>query len=359
MFNNILNDSKIILTVFLFVVIIMPVIMKIASHVNALDIPNERKVHKKPMPRLGGLGIFSGFLIGYMLFCNQTIQMNSILIGSFILILVGMIDDIKPLKPMVKFCGQVLSAIVVVYYGNIILQDVSAYGLYINFGMFAKPITILFIVAIINCVNLIDGLDGLAGGICTIFFITIALISNIMGVYTGLDASLTLIMIGATLGFLVYNFHPAKIFMGDSGSMFLGYMIAVISLLGFKNVTLTSFIVPVLILAIPILDTLFAILRRLLKGQSFATADKEHFHHQILKRAGNQVKTVLIIYLIQILFSLASIVYVLQNPNLGQLIYVIILIIILWLIIGTNIVFDRTELKEKIKRFISRKRQNK
>lgn len=359
MFNNILSDSKIILTVFLFVVLIMPIVMKIAIHVNALDMPNERKVHKKPMPRLGGLGIFFGFLLGYMLFCTQTTQMNSILIGSFILILVGIVDDINPLKPIVKFIGQIISAVIVVYYGNILLQDISAYGFYINFGMFARPITILFIVAIINCVNLIDGLDGLAGGICTIFFITIAIISNIMGVYTGLDASLTLIMIGATLGFLVYNFHPAKIFMGDSGSMFLGYMISVISLLGFKNVTLTSFLVPVLILAIPILDTLFAILRRLLKGQSFAKADKEHFHHQILKRAGNQTKTVLIIYLIQILFSLASIVYVLQNPKLGQIIYFVLLIIILWLIIGTNIVFDRTELKEKIKRFISKKRQNK
>lgn len=358
MFNNILENSKIILTVFLFVVVIMPVIMRYAKHVNALDMPNERKVHKHPMPRMGGLAIFLGFLLGYMLFCTQTVQMNSILIGSFILILVGIADDINPLSPKVKFCGQIVSSIIVVYYGNIILQDLSAYGLYINFGMFAKPITILFIVAIINCVNLIDGLDGLAGGICTIFFITISIISNIMGVYYGLDASLTLIMIGATLGFLVYNFHPAKIFMGDSGSMFLGYMIAVISLLGYKNVTLTSFIVPIVILAIPILDTFFAILRRLLKGQSFAKADKEHFHHQILKRAGNQTKTVLIIYMIQILFSLASIVYVLQNPSLGQLLYVIILAIILWLIIGTNIVFDRTELKTKIKRLLNKKRKN-
>ncbi|MBR3116544.1 MAG: undecaprenyl/decaprenyl-phosphate alpha-N-acetylglucosaminyl 1-phosphate transferase [Bacilli bacterium] len=358
MFNNILENSKIVLTVFLFVAIIMPVVMKLAKHVNALDMPNERKVHKHPMPRMGGVAIFLGFLLGYMLFCTQTIQMNSILIGSFILIIVGIADDINPLSPLVKFCGQIVSAIIVVYYGNIILQDLSAYGIYINFGIFAKPITILFIVAIINCVNLIDGLDGLAGGICSIFFITISIISNIMGVYYGLDASLTLIMLGATLGFLVYNFHPAKIFMGDSGSMFLGYMIAVISLLGYKNVTLTSFIVPVLILAIPILDTLFAIIRRLLKGQSFAKADKEHFHHQILKRAGNQTKTVLIIYLIQILFSLASIVYVLQNPNFGQVLYAIILAIILWLIIGTNIVFDRTELVTKIKRLLSRKRQN-
>ena len=354
MSSNLLNNLKIILVVFLFVVLIMPIIMKIAEHVKALDIPNERKVHKFPIPRLGGLGIFFGFLLGYMLFCSQTPQMISILIGSFILILVGSIDDINPIKPLPKFCGQLIAAAIVVYYGNVVMQDVSAYGLYINFGFLAKPITIIFILGVINCLNLIDGLDGLTGGIATIFFITISIIISIMGIYNGLDASLSLIMIGATLGFLVYNFHPAKIFMGDSGSMFLGYMIAVISLLGFKNVTLTSFIVPVLILAIPILDTLFAIIRRLLKGESFAKADKEHFHHQILKMAGNQTKTVLIIYLIQILFSAASIVYVLRNPKLGQIIYIVILAIILWLILSTNIVFDRAKISDNFKKKIKK-----
>lgn len=350
-----LDYIKIILFVFLVVALVMPVIIKIAHHVNALDMPNERKVHKEPMPRMGGLAIFIGFLVGYMLFCNQTVQMNSILIGSFFIILLGVFDDIKPLSPSIKFCGQLLAAIIVVYYGNVVMQDLSAFGIYINFGIFAKPITILFIVSIINCLNLIDGLDGLAGGISAIFFITITIISTLLGSVTGLDVSLTLIMIGATLGFLLYNFHPAKIFMGDSGSMFLGYMISVISLLGFKNVTLTSFIVPVLILAIPILDTLFAIIRRLLKGESFAKADKEHFHHQILKMAGNQTKTVLIIYLIQILFSIASIVYVLRNPKLGQIIYIIILAIILWLILSTNIVFDRKKISDNFKNKIKKK----
>ena len=350
MSNDLLNNLKIILVVFLFVVIIMPVIMKVAIHVNALDIPNERKVHKKPMPRLGGLAIFLGFLLGYMLFCNQAPQMLSILIGSILLILAGIVDDINPLKPMPKFIVQICAAVIVVWYGNVILQDISAYGLYINFGIFAKPITVFFIVAIINCMNFIDGLDGLAGGIATIFFVTISIIINIMGAYNGLDASLSLIMIGATLGFLVYNFHPAKIFMGDSGSMFLGYMVSVISLLGFKNVTLTSFVIPILIFAIPILDTLFAIIRRLLKGESPSKADKEHLHHQILKMSGNQVKTVLIIYFMQIMFSAASIVYVLRNPNLGQIFYIIILIIILWLVITTNIVFDRSKKKIKNKK---------
>jgi UDP-GlcNAc:undecaprenyl-phosphate GlcNAc-1-phosphate transferase len=358
--NNILIDNlKVVLFVFLVVVLIIPIIIKIAHHVNALDIPNERKVHKFPMPRLGGLAIFIGFLVGYMVFCKPTVQMNSILIGSFFIIMVGVFDDIKPVKPLIKFGGQLLAAIIVVFYGNIVMQDISAFGLYINFGIFAGPITILFIAAVINCMNLIDGLDGLAGGIATIFFITITVISNILGIYNGLDSSLTLIMIGATLGFLLYNFHPAKIFMGDSGSMFLGYIIAVISLLGFKNVTLTSFIVPILILAIPILDTLFAIIRRLLKGQSFAQADKEHFHHQILKMAGNQTKTVIIIYIIQILFSIASIVYVLRNPMLGKIVYAILFIIIIWLIASTNIVFDRKKISEDFKNKFSKKRKSK
>ena len=349
MSNLIIDNLKIVLFVFLVVVLIVPLIIKIAHHVNALDIPNARKVHKEPMPRLGGLAMFFGFLIGYMVFCKPTIQMNSILIGSFFIILLGTFDDIKPLTPLIKFGGQLLAAIIVVYYGNIVMQDISAFGLYINFGIMAKPITILFMAAVINCMNLIDGLDGLAGGIATIFFITITVISNILGIYNGLDSSLTLIMIGATLGFLLYNFHPAKIFMGDSGSMFLGYIISIISLLGFKNVTLTSFIVPILILAIPILDTLFAIIRRLLKGESFAKADKEHFHHQILRMAGNQTKTVLIIYMIQILFSVASIVYVLRNPMLGKIVYAIIFVIIIWLVATTNIVFDRKKISEDFK----------
>ena len=353
-----IDNLKIILFVFLVVVLIVPVIIKIAHHVNALDIPNERKVHKVPMPRLGGLAIFLGFLVGYMVFCKPTVQMNSILIGSFFIVLLGTFDDIKPLTPLIKFGGQLLAAIIVVYYGNIVMQDISAFGIYIDFAFLAKPITILFIVAVINCMNLIDGLDGLAGGIASIFFITIAIISNIFGLYNGLDASLTLIMIGATLGFLLYNFHPAKIFMGDSGSMFLGYMIAVISLLGFKNVTLTSFIVPVVILAIPILDTLFAIIRRLLKGQSFAKADKEHFHHQILRMAGNQTKTVLIIYLIQILFSVASIVYVMRNALLGKIVYAILFLIIIFLVATTNIVFDRKKISEDFKRKFLKKKKD-
>ena len=345
MTSNLLSNLKIVVIVFLFVAIIIPFIEKLAVHIGAVDEPGGRHIHNKVMPKLGGLAVFLGFLFGYMLFGSQTPQMISILIGGIIILIFGIFDDIKRLPASVQFIGQIASACVVVFYGNIVMQDVSAYGIYLNFGMFAPIITIIFIIALMNCLNFIDGLDGLAGGIATIFFITISIIINYTGIYNGLDASLSLIMIGATLGFLLHNFHPAKIFLGNSGSMFLGYIISVISLLGFKNVTITSFIIPVLILAIPILDTLFAILRRIIKKENPTQGDKKHLHHQLLQMTSSQVKTVLIIYVIDILFSAASIVYVTKNANLGQIIYAILLILVLWIIMTTDILFDKNNIK--------------
>jgi len=210
----------------------------------------------------------------------------------------------------------------------------------------------LFIVAIINCINLIDGLDGLAAGISSIYFITIGIIAILLHNSTGLDVILTFIMLGSTLGYLWHNFYPAKIFMGDSGSMFLGYIIAVIALLGFKNITLTSFVVPILLLAIPILDTLFAILRRIINHKPIGMADKSHLHHQLLNLKFSQRKTVLIIYLVDILFACASIVYVLGNKILGTniygiVIYAILFILTIMLIIKTDIIWDKNKRKYK------------
>ena len=222
----------IILITMVFVILFIPIVKKIAMFVGALDIPDKRKVHKNPIPRLGGLGIYAGFLLGYILFGHQSIQMNSILIGSIIIIITGMIDDIKPIPAKYKFLGQLVAALIIPFYGGIVLRDVSAFGLYVNFGIFSYPLTAFFIVAAINCVNLIDGLDGLAGGISAIYFLTIGVISMVLKNTNGLDTVLTFIMLGSTLGYLKHNFYPASIFMGDSGSMFLGYMIAVIALLG-------------------------------------------------------------------------------------------------------------------------------
>ncbi len=341
----------IVITTFTFVAVITPFIKNTAIHIGAVDIPNERKVHKKVMPRLGGLGMFLGFLLGYMLFGTPSAIMNSILIGSFIIVLVGVIDDIKPLKPKTKFLGQLASACIVVFYGNILLQDISAFGIYIDFKIFAYPLTIFFILGCINCLNLIDGLDGLAAGISSIYFLTIGIIATIQGTY-GLDYIITFILLGSTLGFLVHNFYPAKIFMGDSGSLFLGFIIAVIALLGFKNVTMTSLIIPLLILAIPILDTVFAIIRRTLKGEKISTPDKCHIHHQLLNKKFSQRSTVLIIYAINILFAIASIVYVLKDQLIGYIIYGLLLLIVLVFIFTTNIIFDSKKVQEKIKKHI-------
>ena len=331
---------------FIFVACIIPFIKKIAIHVGALDIPNKRKVHNKPMPRLGGLGIFLGFLFGYMLFGEPSSTMNSILIGSFIIVLTGAIDDIKPLKASVKFAAQLMAAIVVTCYGKLLIQDITVFGLYLDLGIFAYPITIFFILGCLNCINLIDGLDGLAAGISSIYFATIGIIAIIMG-KTGLDFILTFIMLGSVLGFLVHNFHPASIFAGDSGSLFMGFMIAVIALLGFKSVTLTSLIIPLLILAIPILDTVFAIIRRLLKGEKISKPDKSHLHHQLLNKNFSHRTTVLIIYGIDILFAFASIIYALHDQKLGYIIYAILTILVIIFILKTDIIVDQAAFHKK------------
>jgi len=349
---QILNMDKIILMViipFVFVTLAVPVVKKLAFHVDALDVPDARKVHSKIMPRLGGLAIYMGFLLGYMLFGEHTAIMNSILIGSFIIVMTGVIDDIKPISAKTKLVGQLMAALVVTVYGGILLKDVSILGSYFEFGWLAYPITIIFMLGCINCVNLIDGLDGLASGIAIIFFLTIAIIAIEQG-QTGLACILALIMFGSTFGFLLHNFHPAEIFMGDSGSLFLGFMISVITLLGFKTVMLSSIIIPMAILVIPITDTLFAIIRRKLKGESISTPDKNHIHHQFLNRKFSQKSTVLIIYGITVLFSLSSIIFILKDKELGYLIYGILLFVLMIFSFRTDIIFEhRTKDDEKTK----------
>ena len=337
--DNMIDVILMVVTTFVVSLVSVPIAKKIAAHVGALDIPNDRKVHKKPMPRMGGLAIYFAFLVGYILFGQISSKMISILIGSFIILITGIVDDIKPIDAKVKIIGQFLAAIVVVFYGEILLKDISAFGIYLDFGIFSYPVTIIFIVACINCMNLIDGLDGLAAGISSIFFITIGIITFIRNQF-GLPYELTFILLGSTLGFLVHNFNPASIFMGDSGSMFLGFIIAVITLLGFKNIMMSSIIIPLLLLAIPILDTLFAIIRRKLKGESISKPDKFHIHHQLLRRNLSQKATVLIIYAVNILFSIASIVYLLKNRELGFIIYGILLIIFVTFIMKTNVIIE-------------------
>lgn len=332
-----------------FVILLLPIvtsfiltfiIKRAAIHVSALDMPNERKVHKVPMPRCGGLAIYAAFLVGFMFYGQKSTQMLSILIGSFLIVLLGFFDDIKPIRAKLKFLVQIIAASIVVIYGKTYFNEITFLGLNFSFPVwFNIFLSIFFIVAVANAINLIDGLDGLAAGISSINFATIASIALVKDNLGGLDIVLSLLMLGSTLGFLGHNFPPASIFMGDSGSLFLGFMIAVISLLGFKMTTMTSLVVPLLILAVPVFDTLLAIFRRLLKGESIGKPDKEHLHHQILKMGLGTRKTVIIIYFINILFSVVSILYVVGDNRLAIGIYIVLMILLLILVLKTDILF--------------------
>lgn len=341
----------IVTTTFSISALLMPYIIKIAHHIGALDVPRkeqgDRHIHKKVTPKFGGMCIFISFLIGYMLFGVHSVKMNAILIGSFFIILTGMIDDINSLSPKQQFLGQIIAALVIIFYGDITLSHITAFGFNIQFGIFAYPITLFFILGCINVIRLIDGLDGLSGGISSIFFLTIGVISFLQQRFGTLEITLTFIMLGSTLGFLVHNFNPAKTFAGETGATFMGFIIAVISLLGFKGALLTSVLVPLLILAIPILDTTFAIIRRVIKHKPISEGDKDHMHHQFLKMNFSQRKTVLIIYAINILFSIAAIIYTIKNPKLGIIIYIILFFMVAWFAFHTSIISDKLETKIK------------
>ena len=300
--NN-FNIIEILLVTYLISFVLVFLTKKIAVHVGALDMPNERKVHKKPMPRLGGLAIYASFLFGYMVYGTVTTQMLSILIGSFI------------------------------------------FPTWLN-----EFIAIFFIVGAINAINLIDGLDGLCAGISSIYFLTISVIALILNKMGGLDIILCIIMLGATLGFLTHNFPPAKTFMGDCGSTFLGYMIAVISLLGFKGATFTSLVIPVVILAVPIFDTLFAILRRIIHHRSIDEPDMNHLHHQLLKMKFSPKVTILIIYGIDILFSAVSVFYVLGDNQVSMIVYLIMMTLLLYIVVNTDILYDKKDKTKKLKK---------
>ena len=363
--EQILDASKIVLVTFLVSALIMPLMKRVAIHVGAVDVPrkkeNSRHIHTITTPLLGAVGIFLAFLVGYMLFGEQSVRMNSILIGSFLIILTGIVDDIKPIKAHQKIIGHLAAAAVIVFYGGILLNNITLFGFSIDFGSLSPLITMVFIVACTNIINLIDGLDGLSGGVCSIFFLTIGVIGFCQGRSGSLVMILTFIMLGSTLGFLLHNFYPAKIFAGDCAT-FLGFIISIITLLEFKGAALTSFFVPVMILGIPILDTFFAIIRRLLNGQDPFKGDRKHLHHQLLGMNFSQRTTVLIIYGINILFALASIFYTLQDQLIGEIIYIVIFIIVLWFVLHTTIISDKTpkrtkKIREKLS-LIKRKNKN-
>lgn len=352
--SYIVNDYNIFLIVivcFISSVFFVWGMKKISTYLGILDIPNEkRKIHKDPIPLLGGVGIFSSFLVGYMLFAPKNTLMLSILIASFLVLLLGIFDDFgkkekKTIPARYKFLVHIIIAAIVVFYGGLELGEVTLFSLKFNFGIVSPYITMLIIVGAINAINFIDGLDGLCAGISSIYFLTIAIIALGLNLLGGLDIILSLIMLGATLGYLYHNFPPAKIYQGDTGSTFLGLMISVIALIGFKTMTLTSLVIPMIVLFIPIVDMILAIIRRKLKGKSIGEADGEHIHHQLLKLGFAKRRSILIIYFVDIIFSITSILYAFGYKKEMLITYIFILFLLMFLILKTDILFERKKNK--------------
>lgn len=297
---------------FIAAILLTPLVKRLAFRLGAVDAPNYRKVHARIMPRLGGLAIYCAFIIGFFFLKFMTDFKSdyayAILIAATIIVITGIIDDMREISAKAKMLGQLVAACIVVFGGGIQMNFINLpFDGILNFGWLAIPLTILWIVGVTNAVNLIDGLDGLAAGVSTIALATLAVMAMIMG--NGIVIAMASILAAATIGFLVFNFHPAKIFMGDTGALFLGFMISVLALLGFKNVTVISFIIPIIILGVPISDTFFAIVRRLRQKKKWSDPDKSHLHHRLLDLGFSHRQTVLLIYAIAAVFGVVAIVF--------------------------------------------------
>lgn len=289
-------------------IISTPFIKMIAIKFGFVDKPDHRKVHQSLMPRLGGLAIVIGTLAGLLYFSPKSPDLFPIGIGACIILIIGVLDDKYTLSAKTKLLGQIIAACIVVFSGVDIDFITLPFGDRIELGAFGVILSILWIVGVTNAINLIDGLDGLAGGVSAIALGSILLMSVLNHQF--IVVSLCIVLIASIIGFLFFNFHPAKIFMGDTGALFLGYSIAVISMMGlFKSVTLFSLIIPVIILGIPIFDTFFAIVRRILNNQKISAPDKSHLHHCLLSLGFTHRQTVLIIYGMGILFGVSAIIF--------------------------------------------------
>ena len=288
-----------------------PLSILLAPKLGAMDVPRDaRRVHNKPMPRFGGIAIYAGIMVGLAIFAQTQRHLSAVMVGCTLIYILGAIDDLKGMKPIVKFAGQVVSASVVFAMGLRINFITNWFGEgHMDLGIaVCYIVTVIWLVAITNAVNLVDGLDGLAAGISAISALSIAYISYIHGWYG--PTICMMVLAGACIGFLPFNFHPAKTFMGDGGSQLLGFSIAALSILGtVKSATVVAVVIPVLVLGLPIIDTAMAIVRRTIRHQSIASADKEHLHHRILRAGFGQRRAVLLMYSVSGIMGIMAILY--------------------------------------------------
>ena len=323
--------------------LITPVVKSFAKTVGAMDIPDaKRHIHKTPTPRMGGLAIFLGFLLSVLVFADITAQIRGILLGAVLIVVVGAIDDVLNLNAWLKFGVQILAAIIAVLSGVIISVVTNPLlitdGQALTVGVLSVPVTVLWIVAVTNSVNLIDGLDGLACGVSAIASLSMLVVSMLVSDANANVAVVLAALCGACLGFIPYNLNPAKIFMGDTGALLLGYILATVSVIGmFKFYAIITFILPVLALAVPLLDTTFAFTRRILNGQSPFHADRGHFHHRLLDMGLNQKQAVAVLYAVSAILGLAAVV--LTSTGVTKAIVAIIAFVIavcIWLFVFRN-----------------------
>lgn len=296
---------------------ITPLIKKVACKINAVDHPNERRINTIPMPSAGGLGIYLTFSIALLLFFPKDIIpwgfSIHLIVASGIIVLTGLIDDIYALRPRQKLVGMIVAAMYAYFVAGIKMDTVNLFSFTnIDLGFLSFPMTIIWILALTNAINLIDGLDGLASGVSIIALTSIGIVGY-LSTSSGavmIQVPITIfLLVASILGFLPRNFFPAKIFLGDTGALFLGFMIAVLSLQGLKNATFVSLITPLIILGVPITDTLFAIIRRTLNKQPISSADHMHLHHRLLSIGFTHRGAVLMIYALALIFSLIAILY--------------------------------------------------
>lgn len=310
---------------------ITPIIKKAAFKIGAYDEPDKRRVNKKVMPTAGGIAIYiSYFLSLFFLFPISNSRIIPIFIGVTIIIIVGLIDDIKEISAKYKMLGIFIAGLVIYYMAEINMSKIVFPFLgEVELGFWGLPITLFWILGITNSVNLIDGLDGLAAGVSSISLLTMGIISFFfLGSGSSEVAILIFALVAAIIGFLPFNFYPASIYLGDTGSLFLGFMISILSLYGLKNVTLISFIIPIVILGVPIIDTFFAIVRRVLAKQPISMADKNHMHHRLMSLGFTHKQTVQLIYAMSFVFSCVALLYP-QSSTVGAVIITVILIFIL------------------------------
>lgn len=341
-----------------------PLVRKLAFKIGAVDVPNNRRMNTNVMPSIGGLAIYITYFI--VIFFLQPIPFRvsgPIFLAATIIIITGIIDDIHEISPKAKMLGLLLAAVLITVLNNMVMAQISIplVGEILLPNWIGFPVTIIWILGITNSINLIDGLDGLASGISIIALVTMGIISVFfLGNASLMTSILIFTLVGSIVGFFPYNFNPAKIYLGDTGALFLGFMISIMSLYGLKNVTFITLIIPIVILGIPITDTLYAMLRRKLNNMPISGADKHHMHHRLMSLGLTHKQTVLVIYLVAIIFSMISLLYPISTAA-GSILITIALIFGLEIFIELIglVGEDRRPLLKQLKKFAKKLNKNK